>query len=258
MPPDSGSLTHRILGEPPYKEKVAIRRAAIENVLNLELCPLTDDILKSLYQFACQIFLAKCHLRFEHSGFQKTPSERKLLETIHQVIQDHHEFKHVEIYPSVRHSKDFPPKLKMVIGCYVPDLIIFGLKKDGYSGAFIEVDGDSHIYKHRSDMKMYDRLEELGLFPLPIPNEKSTDYGYVLGVFQELSRSRSGALDEQIKRSKRVLWCKTIACNLSLEEIDGFVHANFDISLHMKKEAEALIKISSCPIKLKTELSKIV
>jgi len=231
---------------------------SIERLLNLELDLLTDEMLKGLYQFACQIFLAKCNLRFEHSGFQKTPSERKLLETIHRVIQDHPEFRYIEIYPSSLYSKDFPPTLKMVIGCYVPDFIIFGLKRDGYSGAFIEVDGASHAYQYGSDMKMYDRLEDMGLFPLPIPNEKSTDYDYVLGIFQDLFRKRSGALDEQIRRNKRVLWCKTIACNMSLGEIDSFVHATFGVDLSMKVEAETLVQFPSCPIKLKSELIKVI
>lgn len=237
-----------------YRKKSALRRAKTQNTLNVSLPLITDEIITALFEHASQIYFDKCSAKFEHTGFQSTPSERKFLESFKELTKIYSEFKNIEIYPIDHYTKQLNKKI--VVGCHLPDYVVFGLKMTGYSGVVIEIDGDSHINKLGKDMIAYSHFESLGLFPLSIPNEKATDLQFVYEATKSMTRKRSGALDKQIQRTKRALWCKTISCNMTIHEINAFVLENFDLNLFLIEEAKALIIDPKCPIKVKYELMK--
>ncbi|MGE0632735.1 MAG: hypothetical protein AB7O96_10020, partial [Pseudobdellovibrionaceae bacterium] len=128
------------------------RRQSLEGQSNCQFPEISDDMLRALYQFACLKYMKKCHRNYGvSSGFSSTPSESAFARTLASIIQNNPSLKHLEVYPSQKNSKDLTPGFKMVVGNYVPDLIIFGLKTDLTSGVAIEIDGDSHIDKWQKD-----------------------------------------------------------------------------------------------------------
>ncbi len=237
-----------------YRKKTVLRRAQIEKSLTVSLPLITDEMITALFSHASQLYFDRCSARFEHTGFQSTPAERRFLETFKELTKTHIEFKNADIYPTDHYSKQLNRKL--VVGCHLPDYVIFGLKMNGYSGLVIEIDGDSHVNKLEKDMITYSHFESLGLYPISIPNEKSTDLQFLYKAMKSMTRKRSGALDKQIHRTKRALWCKTIACNMTLKEIDTFVVEKFGLNLALVDEAHTLFLDSKCPVKVKRELAK--
>ena len=237
-----------------YRKKVALRKSQIEKSLGVCLPIITDEMLTVLFEHASQLYFNKCSARFEHTGFQSTPSERKFLESFKELTKIYPEFKNTEIYPAGHYTKHLNRKL--VVGCHLPDYVIFGLKMTGYSGVIIEIDGDSHTNKLEKDMIAYSHFEDLGLYPLSIPNEKATDLQFIYEATKSMTRKRSGALDKQTQRAKRNLWCKTISCNMTLKDIDAYIFEKFGLNLFLSKEARALVLDTKCPVKIKRELLK--
>ncbi len=233
------------------------RRQLLESVNNISLPIIDDAMLLSLYRLACFKYLHSCFHKYLNSGFERTYHEKMFLSTLQNIISTNPKFKYLEIYPSSFLSKDLSPLQKMVIGIHVPDFLIFGLKHPGYSSVVIELDGDSHIEKYSKDKLYYDHLQELGIFCWSIPNDKVTDESYVTKGLESLYRHRSGALDKQIKKNKREIQCKTIACNLTLQEIESFVEKHFKTALNLRVEASTLFKDPTCPRKIKSELKNL-
>ena len=56
-----------------------------------------------------------------------------------------------------------------------------------------------------------------------------------------------------IKRNKRKIWAKTIACQMSLFEIDN-LSKRLGIALNLNQESHEIIKLKSCPRRIKNEL----
>lgn len=243
------------VGENYIHQKNSQRRLAIESSLNMKLPPIEDHILIELYKYACNKYQKSCNRNFnEHSGFQKTTSEHQFLKTIEAVIKSNPDFKYIEIYPSISFSKDLPTNHKVVIGSYVPDFILFGFKTSKASAVVIEIDGDSHINKLQKDLLRDQQLSELRIFTFSVPNEQAQDSTYIHRVFKSLHRKRSGALDKQIQRTKRMIWIKTISCHLSFAEIENFVFERSGVRLNLESEATSLLGLDNCPRKIKVEL----
>lgn len=234
------------------------RRLAIENQLNLSLPNLTDEQLKSLYIHACLKYKNKCRSKYgESSGFLKTYSERIFLETLQRIIHLHPKLKHLEIYPSLTFSKDLPTGFKMVIGNYVPDFIIFGIKDEEYICMTVEIDGDSHINKFEKDDLRRGHLNELNILQWEVPNDQVKDYNFITATLLKMHRLRTGSFNSQVKRAKRKIWVKTILCQLSLDEIEQYCKNTFNLELNLIAEARALAKHRLCPKKIKAELVKL-
>lgn len=236
-----------------HHKKIERRRTQIESQLNQSLPLIQDHILLELYKLACSKYRAKCNSNYDYNGFSKTYPEKVFLNTIETVIKNNPELKYLEIYPSSRFSKDLIPLNKMVVGNHVPDFLTFGLKSKGYSSIAFEIDGDSHENKYSKDKLYYDHMEEVGICCLSIPNDKVMDQDYILNTLRSLYKKRSGSLDKQIKRNKRLIWTKTISCHLSLEEIENIVLQRFSIQLNLLGEKYILLTRSDCPRKIKAE-----
>lgn len=236
----------------------ATRRRQIESQLNIELPPITDEMLIKLYLHACSKYQRKCNSTYnEKSGFLKTPQERVFLETLKSILSKHSKLKHLEIYPSPLQSTDLPPDFKYVVGNYVPDFVVFGLKTKKSSGIVFEIDGESHSKKHQKDLLRNEHLLELNLFTIEIPNNQVTDFDYIESLMLKLLKIRTGSLNQQIQRTKRMIWLKTISCQLSLNEIESLVKAHFQIQLNLLLEAERLIRHPDCPRNIKRDLLKL-
>jgi very-short-patch-repair endonuclease len=236
------------------KKNLALR-AVIENQIAQTLPRISDAHLLELYKFAYSKYLTKCHRDYRHhSGFLRTRAEHAFLDTLESILKQHPEFKYLEIYPSNDFSKNLNPGMKMVVGNYVPDFLIFGLKTDGYTSLTIEIDGDSHIHKFAKDELRRSHLAELKIRQLSISNERAANAADILALLEKTYRKRSGALDEQIKRNKRLIWTKTIACQLTLKEIDEFALDNWGIPLNLRLEAEYILRLQDVPRKIKKEL----
>lgn len=239
-----------------YYNRVATsnRRKIVEDKIGLNLPPITDTMLCALYSYSMKRFKSTCFERFQHSGFEMTSSERQFQRTLETVLTNLGYTNQVEVYPSEAHSKDFPAQTRLVAGVHAPDFLIFGLKQKGFSSIAIEIDGDSHIHKASKDFQKYANLEQLGILALSVPAEKASDSAFIESIVRDLSRKRSGALDKQIASNKRKIWCKTIACHLSLSDVEEFVITHFRVELKLIAEAEVLANIVSCPREIKREL----
>ena len=235
-----------------HKSKSSSRRMKISALLKKELPLIDDDMLKQLYFFASNKYQTRCQHQYEHTGFQTTPSERRFIETLNKIIKSDSRFKYLQIFPNNKYSGS-----KMVVGCYVPDFIVFGLKKNGYDGVFIEIDGDIHVEKTPKDHFMQDCLMSLGLYPISIPNERTGDQNFILSILNDLIRKRSGSLDKQIDRCKRSIWIKTISCNLTINEIEEIILSKYCISLNLADEAAEAVKMKDCPASIKRELARL-
>ncbi len=223
-------------------------------------CPfpeLSDDVLKSLYRFACEKYCKSCQTKYEYSGFQRTPAERIFLDTVSEIIKSHPKLKHLEVYPSEDRCPDFQPRLKMVVGNRVPDFLIFGLKIPGCSAIAVEIDGESHIKSAAKDGLRNSQLKEMGLFTFEVQNDQVRDTEFLTKALLSMYRLRNGSFNKQILRAKRLIWVKTIACQLSLDEIEEFVAGTFSLQLNLRKEATAIISSPGYSRKVRSELLKL-
>jgi very-short-patch-repair endonuclease len=248
-------LLHRTLNF-YHRSKTRALRDEVSSKIGNYLFPITDDLLLSLYEHACKKYQAFCKFKYSNnSGFMKTNSEIKFIETIESVLRDHPEFKGIEIYPSYSHSKDVNKMMKMVVGNHVPDFILFGIKTKGSSGVALEIDGDSHIAKYEKDLLKDNHLQEMKLFTFSIQNDQVRDYNHILKCLKEMYKVPSGALNNQIQQAKRMIWAKTIACNLTLTEMDQYVWDRYGINLYLEKQALEMGKLNKCARNIKKELS---
>lgn len=240
-----------------YTHKAALnRRRQIESQLNIDLPPITDEMLIKLYLHACSKYQRKCNSTYnEKSGFLRTPQERVFFETLKSILTKHSKLKHLEIYPSPSQSSDLPPDFKYVIGNYVPDFVVFGLKTKRSSGIVFEIDGESHSKKYQKDLLRNEHLLELNLFTIEIPNNQATDFDYIESLLLQLFKIRTGSLNRQIQRAKRMIWLKTVSCQLSLSEIESYILTNFQIQLNLILESQMLISHPDCPRTIKKALS---
>ena len=236
---------------------VATRRKLVEEKLQAVLPAISDEMLSVLYSHAMKRYKTTCFERYQHSGFEMTNSERQFKESLEKILTSLGYAKHVEVYPSDTYSKDFPARTRLVAGVHAPDFLIFGLKQKGFSSIAIEVDGDSHVHKTAKDFRKYANLQQLGILALSIPAEKVSDLRFIENLVRDLSRKRSGALDKQIASNKRKIWCKTIACQMTLKEIEAFVIHNFGVELNLIAESKALLAIESCPREIRREIRNI-
>lgn len=230
------------------------RRKLAEEQIGSILQPITDEMLSVLYAHSMKLFKSSCFERFQHSGFEMTLSERQFQKTLEEALAELGYTKNVEVYPSLSYSKDFPAHTRLVVGVHAPDFLIFGLKQKGFSSIAIEIDGDAHVHKAGKDFQKYANLQQLGILALSIPSEKVSDLAFVKSVVQSLSRKRSGALDKQIDSNKRKIWCKTIGCQMSLADIEGFISNRFGVDLKLDLEAKVLVRLEDCPREIKREL----
>lgn len=242
-----------------YKHKsVTERRLLVETNHNLKLPQLTDEMLLSLYKFACEKYMRRCRNHFgSSSGFYKTSSEIAFAATLDSMIRQNPKLKHLEIYPSQNHSKDLPPNFKMVVGNYVPDFLVFGLKIKGSSAVAIEIDGDSHVDKYSKDELRSKHLKEMKIFPFEVQNDQSKDFKFLSKSILDMYRLRTGSFNSQIRRAKRMIWVKTISCQLELEEIEAFVLSNFNIRLNLKVELMLTATSSACPRTVRREYHRL-
>ncbi len=237
-------------------KKIKNRRSNLEHYSNTKFLPITDQMLFSLYQFASQKYLSYCQSNYNnYSGFSTTPSERKFLESIESIIKNHPKLKHLEIYPSHNYNKKFPSNFKMVIGNYVPDFLVFGLKIRGFSAVAFEIDGDSHTYKFAKDELRSKHLKELKIFTIEIPNNQVNDISYLTNILLKTYRLRNGSFNQQIQRVKRLIWLKTICCQLSLTEIENHIINNFNVQLNLVDELNSLKDRRSIPRRIKNEIN---
>lgn len=237
---------------------VSTRRQNIELLLDCKFPEINDDILNELYQFACVRHMNRCRRDYgASSGFLKTSSETVFARTLSAIIQNNPKLKHLEIYPSLEYSKELPPGFKMVVGNYVPDFIVFGLKDKRTSGVAIEIDGDSHIDKAEKDQLRCTHFRQLKLFTWEIPNNQASDFKFISESMMSLYRLRNGSFNYQILRAKRGIWVKTISCQLTFSDIEEFVQQGFSIQLRLRDEAQAMLAAHDCPRKIRSELLNI-
>lgn len=231
-----------------FIKKNTERRILLESKLQTNLPLLNDTHLEQLYNYACSLFLKYCFDNYDNSGIQSTPYEKTMLKNLENIISENKDFKSLNIYPYCN-----PKRHKPVIGCHMPDFLIFGLKEKKYSALVLEVDGDSHVDKYSRDINYYNHLKELGILVIPIPNEKASDQTYLKEVLNHYYRKRSGALDKQSKYCQRLIWAKTIACQMSLDQIDDYCLKNFNLITNLSLESKYIIKLSDCPRIIKKE-----
>ncbi|MBL7688064.1 MAG: DUF559 domain-containing protein [Bdellovibrionaceae bacterium] len=241
-----------------YNHKAGLkRRAYFARDSDCAFPELSDEALKLLYRHACEKYQRTCQTKHEYSGFQQTPSERILLKTIIGIIKTHPKLKHLEIYPSDSQSSDMLPGLKMVVGNRVPDCLIFGLKTLRSSAVAIEVDGESHIKSSAKDELRNRQLAEMGLFTFEIQNDQVRDVEFLTQALLSMYQLRNGSFNKQILRAKRLIWVKTIACQLSLGEIEELVAKDFSIRLNLLREARAIANTRGYPRKIKSEVVRL-
>lgn len=235
------------------------RRLQCERLLGSALPQLTDEMLLSLYVFACRKYQQRCRNQYgATSGFCTTRSESDFSETLQSIIKKHPKLNHLEIYPNNSQSRDLQTNFKMVIGNYVPDFLVFGIKGKGSSAVAIEIDGDSHLDKYSKDELRFQHLKELKIFTWEIPNAQAKDTKFIERALLDMYRLRNGSLNQQIQRVKRMIWIKTIVCQLSLKEIEKYIYQQFLMDLHLEDEATLLVKSDKCPRSIKKELKKLL
>lgn len=234
------------------------RRLQCERHLGYPLPKITDEMLLSLYVFACLKYQQRCRNQFGlASGFYATPSESDFARTLQSIIKKHSKLNHLEIYPSEQQSKDLPKNFKLVVGNYVPDFIVFGLKGKSSSAVAIEIDGDSHLDKYSKDELRLRHLKEMKVLTWEIPNTQAKDVTFIEKAVLDMHRLRNGSLNQQIQRAKRSIWTKTITCQLSLKDIENYVRREFLIELHLEKEANFLKSAAHCSRAIKNELRRL-
>lgn len=237
----------------------SLRRSHLESLSGLSFPSFSDNQLKELYLLASQKYQAKCNSIYgASSGFYSTRHEEIFLRNLSQVIKENPLLRHLEIYPSIDHSKDLPPYFKMVIGNYVPDFVVFGIKSKNISAITLEIDGHSHLDKHEKDMNKSLQLEEMGIAQYEIQNDKVNDLNFIKSMLLERYKLRNGSFNDQIKRVKREIWMKTISCHLSLDEIESYCRIHFALELNLYEEAKLLINFKKCPRKIRKELLKLI
>lgn len=156
------------------------RRLHCERHLGVILPQITDEMLLSLYIFACLKYQHRCRHQYgPTSGFYTTKSETDFSRTLQSVIKTHAKLNHLEIYPSEEQSKDLPKNFKMVVGNYVGDFLVFGLKGKGSSAVVIEIDGDSHLDKYSKDELRFQHLKELKILTWEVPNAQVNDITFI-------------------------------------------------------------------------------
>lgn len=235
--------------------KTRQRREQATAIIKLDLPCITDEILLWLYQKAVDKHSQNCQRLYKDSnGYQDTPSEKLFKKTIQNIIKSNPEYRHLEVYPSDNHSKDLPPNQKMTISGFIPDFIVYGIKRRGCTAVCFEINGDSHVYKYEKDLQKEQKLESLGISTWPIENEQVADYKYIQRILSSSIKKRSGALDRQIKRNKRKIWAKTVSCLFSLKEIEELVRDQFGQELNLMAESHELLKMTTCPRIIKKEL----
>lgn len=232
-----------------------LRRLQCEKSLGLVLPKITDEMLLSLYNFSCQRYQQKCRNQYGNSsGFYSTQAESVFAKTLRNIIKNNPKLSHLEVYPSNEYSKDLPKNFKAVIGNYVPDFLIFGIKIKGVSAVVAEINGDSHNYKFIKDELKDQHLKELNIFTWGIDNKQVQDMNYLEKALLEMYRPRNRSLNEQIKRTKRMIWVKTISCQLTLNEVEKYVQREFSTKLNLESEAGVLKMLKDCPRSIKKEL----
>lgn len=244
--------------EEKYYLKANLKRLSSLDKDFLSLFPVFDDShLKELYFYACNKYQKKCTEKHENTGFAPTYYEEQFLASLLKLIKQLSKLKHIEIYPSLTHSPDFHPGLKMVIGNYVPDFIIFGLTTKGFTAITVEINGDAHLNKFSKDLLRSVQLEEIDIAQMEIPNNKAKDLAFIKDFMNSTYRPRNGSFNDQIRRLKRKIWVKTIVTQLTIDEIETFIAAKFNYQLNLYKEIHLLKKTLLCPRIIKKELVKL-
>jgi very-short-patch-repair endonuclease len=237
-------------------KSITTRRIKLERQLNLTLPKINDEMLKALYEFACIKYMKSCQQRYGFSsGFGRTRSEEGFSKTLESIIQNHPKLKHLEVYPSQKYSTDLSPDFKMVVGNYVPDFIIFGLKIKKSSAVVIEIDGDSHIDKWHKDELRNNHLRQQKLFTFEVQNGQVSDLKFITEALLKMYRLRNGSFNQQILRAKRHIWVKTICCQLRISEIEDLVQKHFSVQLNLKEETQAIKSQKDCPRIIRNEIT---
>lgn len=231
------------------------RRLLCERLCGHDLPKITDKMLLSIYVFACLRYQGRCRNQYgPTSGFLATKSESDFAQTLQSIIKSHAKLAHLEVYPSEGQSKDLPANFKMVVGNYVPDFLIFGLKGKKSSAVAVEIDGDSHLDKYSKDKMRSEHLQEMKVLTWEVQNTQAKDRSFIEKAVLDMYRLRNGSLNQQIQRAKRSIWTKTITCQLSLEEIERYVRQEFLTELHLRKEADFFKDTKNCPRPIKRSL----
>lgn len=233
------------------RQATSQRRGKVEHALGLSLPALTDQMLSYLYDYTARDFRRFCARSYEHTGFQMTTTEKKFASSVAMAIQEIRGGTNLEIYPSLIPSTEIS---RMLIGVHVPDFIFFGLKQKGFAAIAIEIDGDAHVYKAQKDFQKYRNLEALGILTLSIPNEKVQDLDFIRNLLKGLKQKRTTAFRHQLASTKRKIWCKTIACHLSLSDVEALIKSKFDVDLGLLAEAAILKEFECCPRDIQKEL----
>lgn len=172
---------------------------------------LRDASLESVFKNISNLHKQKTLKGNTISAYEKTGCEKRVLSTILKELEKPR-YKHVEVYPS--QGRD-----KLLIGNYVPDIVIFGLKIKGFNAVIIEVNGGVHNDKMLKDSIMEKHLNELGFYVWSIDNHNAFNYDYITEAISSMYVPNRKSLQKQILNTKRKIWCKTISMNINLSEL---------------------------------------
>lgn len=219
--------------------KVAERRKEVEALLNLSLPELDDILLESLYKKVTKEYLRKLD-KCQQNGFQMTSFERTFLNTFKKLQETTAKLNGVEIVP-------FIDSLRIPVGPYLPDFLIFGISPKGYSCIAIEINGGCHIYKSQNDFSKENHLHKLGIYTIPIQNPQAGDYSFIKAVFESPKLVNiSKRLDQKMHLLRRI-WAKTIVNHWKLDRIEMELKQMTGYDYLLRRELELLKKHPTCP-----------
>ncbi len=235
--------------EHEYQRPITNRRRTILSEQSGSPFPqLTDSILESLYNHTVLQYKKKCLSKYKDTGFGFNQKELLFLDSFNRLKESLPILRGVEIYP-VRDS------VRMAIGPYLPDFLIFGLAQKGSSLLSIEVNGSIHLQQDKvdKDIEKASNLRKLDIGTIDIDNQDVSNLDFLKKLFNDPTIINISNRPKQLQIVLRKVWIKTIVNHNSLEEIEKFILENFQVESNLIKEFNLLSKLKDCPRDLKKE-----
>lgn len=222
------------------------KRKKIELETGLKFPAITSDQLDVLYKKVVHEYENQTK-NLATNGFDQTKYEKIFLKNLNKAKNDLKKMAKVDIYPATETS------VKIVVGPYILDFILFGITQKGYSALCLEVDGGIHLAKAQKDDIRNAHLASLGILTYSIQNPFALDSNFTLKflsdeVLRDISKHK-----DQTERILSNIKLFTVAYHWSLQRIEVEYRSMFGENLNLRKELEMFADKRDCPRKIKKE-----
>ncbi|MGE4131603.1 MAG: hypothetical protein AB7F86_08180 [Bdellovibrionales bacterium] len=214
----------------------------LESLTGFEFAELTDDMIDHLSSIAEDVARDRYARQYpDGNPLIKNNKEKDLT-----IFMDR-ELAHIGrikvtpwVEPNTRRLMEKIP----IVGPYCPDLIIYGLGRNGEAATYIEVDGRIHDTEKGSKDASFDQfLTSIGFYAIRIPAHKvyltrpdsdscDFDRGLCAKVVDEIKNYRI-ASESEIHALQTRVKLVNIATWLSLAQIDHIIREKFKVEFHL-------------------------